>query len=537
MQVFEYLSQPSVVSPTISLAYPDKSHPIPIFATFDSFVRINTNIGVQSTVRNVTKVSCFVNKNVCLVAGNGFVESIIVTRNQNQGKQRKLEEKKPTDKEKKDKKPVTKSQSTVPGSNYEVKLDKTFYRKRIRLTKIMKISLSVLTVIPNTHYFLEGSTVGDGLARWNLDKNRKYAKTVLKNVPKFIPYTDLKIITGTKYAVGTLSGWRKLFVLDFITMNFISQFSNAYGFVDYLSKNPKNAQLVLAQENQLKVYSYIDGQYDSTVITDYYISTVKSIQRSDFVIVAHGHFLRVYNIKKTKIMSIRPYIFSFKAKDSILDVDFSHKSGQFYISGNGFVTSILVTQPRTDHCFDLCEGCKFGFSSYGCSKCKSIAQKTNPEATLPKFGTVETNIGVTLEQTHSRLYQNDATVDALTKNDTQSNSKDIATVYCVQKWIPSVPQGEIKYEKSYSIATEIAFIPGFTRRLWFYLLSIFVLCVTVFVCGWYAFKLAFRKTKMVKYTHKETKTNLIGKKNKMNEIEGPEVVQTTDRVRLNTETN
>lgn len=110
----------------------------------------------------------------------------------------------------------------------------------------MKISLSVLTVIPNTHYFLEGQTVGDGLARWNLNKNHKYAKAVLKNVPKFIPYTDLKIITGTKYAVGTLSGWRKLFVLDFITMNFISQFSNAYGFVDYLSKNPKNAQLVLA---------------------------------------------------------------------------------------------------------------------------------------------------------------------------------------------------------------------------------------------------------------------------------------------------
>jgi hypothetical protein len=132
------------------------------------------------------------------------------------------------------------------GQNYSVKLEKTFYRKRIRLNKIMSVTLSVLVAIPKTVYFLEGTDVGNGIARWNINKNSKYSRFRLKKVPKFVTYTDLKIITGTRQAVGTLSGWKQFFVLDFVSMELMYQFKNAYGFIDYLSKDPKKTQVVLA---------------------------------------------------------------------------------------------------------------------------------------------------------------------------------------------------------------------------------------------------------------------------------------------------
>ena len=77
----------------------------------------------------------------------------------------------------------------------------------------------------------------------------------------------------------------------------------------------------------LKVYSYSDGNYISSIDTEYYINAIKAIPKSDMVIIANGHFLRVYNVKKARNQSVRPYVFSYRAKDSILDVDFSHKTG------------------------------------------------------------------------------------------------------------------------------------------------------------------------------------------------------------------
>lgn len=407
---------------------------------------------------------------------------------------------------------------------------------------MMKVTLSVLAAIPNTNYFLEGTITGAGIARWNVNINSKYAKRSILNVPPFVTFTDLKIISNTKYSVGTLSGWKQLFVLDFVSMEVLYQFENAYGFIDYLSKDPKKTQLVLAQENNLKLYSYSEGQYSASISTEYYINAVKSIPESTLVVVANSHFLRVYDIDNVQKQSVKPYIYSYRAKDSVLDVDFSHKTGQLYFSGNGFVSSLFIDKPRIEQCFDFCSGCEYAFTKYGCQKCTPLAVKKDLDAKIVKFGDSETEIDNTVSQEKTENSEEvvlNSTPNMIVQN-TNSTQSSNNTVQCVQKQISTPPSGFLDSGVTYSIDSEIAFIPGFTRRLWFYLLSILVLCVTVFVCGWYAYKMSCRKSPIVKYTDGiGTRSGLVksGVEKRSGEQSGGDngVVMSTDRDRLNTQ--
>jgi hypothetical protein len=87
---------------------------------------------------------------------------------------------------------------------------------------------------------------------------------------------------------------------------------------------------------------------------------------------------------------------------------------------------------------------------------------------------------------------------------------NLTKLYTCKFKTPSRPPAPLFANETYSIDSEIAFIPGFTRRLWFYFLSILVLCITVFVCGWYAYKMSCHKAPVVKYTDGiGTRTSLV----------------------------
>lgn len=140
-------------------------------------------------------------------------------------------------------------------------------------------------------------------------------------------------------------------------MRILKVYHNGWGFADHLSKNPTSSLIVLAQEHILAVYSLNDGQYLKKVSTEYYINAVRSIPFSSFVIAAGTRFLRIYNTEDSEYYSREEYILSYRSGGNIHSVNFSHDTGLFYVSGIGYVISLIVDEPTNHQCFDHCDDC------------------------------------------------------------------------------------------------------------------------------------------------------------------------------------
>lgn len=261
---------------------------------------------VGSVIRNITQIDCFDDGGLCIAVGNGFAQSFLV-------KSKKLGNPLAFQKPEKN----SSNSNSTDNAAYSLEIGRTFFRAQLELSQNTPFKFAVVSVIPGTNFFLEGTSAGEGIARWNIGTGKYFTRVSHDQVPDEVSYSCLKAANGKEFAIGTFSGWKSLFVLDFLRMKILRVFRDVWGFADYLTKDPIRDKLVLAQENIIAVFCHYEGMYLKSITSEYYLNAIKPIPLSSFVVVAGGKFVRVYNTDDSDYYSREDYILSYKMEGNV----------------------------------------------------------------------------------------------------------------------------------------------------------------------------------------------------------------------------
>ena len=236
-----------------------------------------------------------------------------------------------------------------------------------------KTSFLRVACIHRTDYFLAAGVVANGLMRWNLGNTKKYSKINIAEVPQYLSLTSIVVMESTKFAGLTFRTWKELLIFDFVSLTLMHRWKGFSGFQAYLDYKPKLLRLVLADERSLVVMNYGKGKMLKKFREVYYVYHVKAVPKSDFVTVACGEFVRVWDVGKDE----NKFVWSFQVRDGVYRHDLSTKFKQIFIFGNNYVRGVSLILPNKRQCHPLCQDCLTGFTNYACKSCKQNIKAVN----------------------------------------------------------------------------------------------------------------------------------------------------------------
>ena len=301
---------------------------------------------IDTKAANITSISCYTSSDICIVGGSLAAVAVNV-----------------------------KEKTLVGTFTYQDDKSSTFVDMQVE-------------ALDGTSYFTVGVTTSTGIMRWNLAETEKFAKFTPNGTGIYTETTrfirDIQYFNNTEQAAVSVFDAKGLTIFSVTKMTELTFFKDlTSGLLAYLSLDPSATLLGKAGGIDLDIINYSDGSITKGTKTDFFISGLKTVFESTYLMVSSFTTMAIYD---GSAADFSVALIKHDTGQSSMGIGVSLFTGKITVVGTKLALELTLSSPSAQECHPNCDGaCSIAASPSQCTSCiagtelkDGICKKTSP---------------------------------------------------------------------------------------------------------------------------------------------------------------